>query len=443
MPSAAPKRSRWPTAVGWCAFSEPNPAPAPKVRYSAVGRPANSAQSFLIAGACASLALSACVALPRLPAPSLGGDAAPDGFPSTVRTISSDWHRVEVESPGILEQAVGAAHGERVHILALSGGGAGAAYGAGALVGWTRSATRPRFQIVTGVSAGALIAPFAFLGPDWDDRLTDAFSGEASRGLLRRSVFGALFGTSLYRGQPLQALVDRFVTDELLAAVAAMAAQGPLLVVATTDLDREETVLWNLGAIARTGGARARALFRDVLVASASIPGIFPPVLIDVEQNGHAYQELHVDGGATTSVFVAPEVASIIPFSTTDLSGAETFLLVNGQFASPSSSTQRQTFGILRRSVMATMRSSLRAGTETALLTAEKLGMSVRVTEIPNDYPFRGSMDFDPGRMRQLFDFGARCGALSQIWGTPLQALQRNEVVQHPAEYTQVACPAP
>src|SRR5882762_10566466 len=168
----------------------------------------------------------------------------------------------------------------------------GVAFGAGALVGWSRTGTRPDFQVVTGVSAGALLAPLAFLGPRWDATITDAFSGGRTQHLLQPRWIRALLGASVYRGEPLVKLVDHYVTDELLRAVAAESAKGRLLLVATTDLDHERTVIWDMGRIAAEGGARGRGLFRDVLVASASIPGVFPPVLIRVEESGIEFDEM-------------------------------------------------------------------------------------------------------------------------------------------------------
>src|SRR5262249_17439267 len=158
----------------------------------------------------------------------------------------------------------------------------------------------------------ALIAPFAFLGPDWDAKLTEAFRGEATKNLMISRGVGALFGTGVYQGRPLRKLVERFVTQDLVDAVGREAAKGRMLLVATTNLDREETQIWNMGAIAQQGGPRALALFRQVLTASASVPGVFPPVMIEVEKDGKKYQEMHVDGGASTPFLVAPDVAMIL-----------------------------------------------------------------------------------------------------------------------------------
>ncbi|MGA3159498.1 MAG: patatin-like phospholipase family protein, partial [Steroidobacteraceae bacterium] len=255
--------------------------------------------------------------------------AVVQGFPSDIRRVGEDRQVFERRAPHLIALARQAAGGQALNVLALSGGGAGGAFGAGALVGWSRRGTRPDFQIVTGVSAGALIAPLAFLGQDWDPQLAEAFSGSQTEHLMHRRLLGGLLGASVYDGKPLAKLVDHYVTDELLRAVAQRSREGRLLLVATTNLDSEEPVIWNLGLIAEQGGPVARRLFRDVLIASSSVPGIFPPVMISVQQGGRSFQEMHVDGSAINSLFFIPDVAAILPNPIESLHGGHLYVLVN------------------------------------------------------------------------------------------------------------------
>src|SRR5690606_14222233 len=187
-------------------------------------------------------------------------------------------------------------------ILALSGGAAGGAFGAGVLVGLSRAGRRPRFAIVTGVSTGALIAPLAFLGPEWDDRLTEGYTGGHAARLLGLRGLAPGVEAGLYRGEALDGLIRPFIDEPLLLAVAEAHAAGRRLFVATTDLDRQAACIWDMGAIAALGAAGDRAaalaLFRSVLAASASLPGLFPPRLIACQTaDGVRYDEMHVDGG--------------------------------------------------------------------------------------------------------------------------------------------------
>ncbi|MEL6747457.1 MAG: patatin-like phospholipase family protein, partial [Pseudomonadota bacterium] len=192
--------------------------------------------------------------------------------------------------------------------LALSGGGGDGAYGAGLLVGWTKAGTRPEFEIVTGVSAGALTAPFAFLGPEYDPMLRELWTAFSTRELIvPRGLGGLLQGDALTDTAPLAQLIARYMNDAALAKIAAQYARGRALVVLTTNLDAQRPVVWNMGAIAASSDPRAPTLFRQVLLASAAIPSVFPPVNIDVVgADGKAYEELHVDGGITANMFISP-----------------------------------------------------------------------------------------------------------------------------------------
>ena len=196
---------------------------------------------------------------------------------------------------------------ETFEVLAISGGAYDGAYGAGIVNGWTKTGTRPKFTVVTGVSAGALIAPFAFLGPDYDTEVRESFAGGEAAVLDLGNIF-ALLGPIDARRDSLVGLVDKFVTPKVLAGVAAEHARGRRLFIVTTNLDAQRGVIWDMGAIAASGRPGARELFRDVLVASASIPGVFGPTYIEVEAGGQRFREMHVDGGATTQVFTLPDV---------------------------------------------------------------------------------------------------------------------------------------
>lgn len=188
----------------------------------------------------------------------------PVNRPVRIRTLGRDQRFSQLSSATVAERLRTLHAGEPLNILALSGGGAFGAFGAGAMVGLTRSGSRPEFAVVTGVSAGALVAPYAFLGPTWDARLRDVYTSGAAGHLLQSRGLGVIFGSSLYSGKPLQQLVDAYASDEMVQAVAREADKGRLLLVATTDVATAEPVVWDLGSIARNGGPNARTLFRDV-----------------------------------------------------------------------------------------------------------------------------------------------------------------------------------
>jgi predicted acylesterase/phospholipase RssA len=338
-------------------------------------------------------------------------------FPADVRFLSTDRASVEAKSTAALQRLSASSNDGTLRALVLSGGGAGGAFGAGALVGLSRRQERPQYDVVTGVSTGALIAPFAFLGADWDAQLTEAFT--SGRGA-QMSVHGLLalpLGASR-RSAALKALVDHYVTRDLIRAVAQEAGRGRLLWVATTDLDKEETVIWDLGAIAMRGGEPGRRLFRDVVVASASIPGVFEPVLIHVQQGGQLYDEMHVDGNASASLFIAPTAAYFALLDQRSLAGAQVYLLINGQIIDAPETTPFKLQPIVARTFSVALKHMSRAQIVAVDQFAEKYRMSVQSTYLPFDYPKYSSADFRASTMRPLFDYGARCAQNGRLWTT-------------------------
>jgi hypothetical protein len=237
-------------------------------------------------------------------------------------------------------------------------------------------------------------------------------------------------------------LVDSYVTDSLLRAVAVEATRGRLLLVATTNLDNEQTNIWNLTLIASQGGESARRLFRDVLIAAASVPGAFPPVIIRVEESGKGFDELHADGATTDFLFVAPEIAGFLPDPLPALRGANLYLIFNTQLAAAPETTRIGTLAILKRGIDAGLRSGKLADLQIAADFAQRNRMNIKVTDIPGDYPFRDWLDLRPATMKSLFDFAARCTADAHIWTTPLELVEESQqtYVAHSLAPTQ--CPA-
>jgi hypothetical protein len=192
----------------------------------------------------------------------------------------------------------------RRNVLALSGGGMYGAYTAGVLKGWTASGKRPTFDVVTGISTGSLIAPFAFLGPEYDDFLRERYTNVRSSDIYRmRSWLAVPWSDSIADSAPLRRMIAKEIDEPLLAKVAAAHAQGRRLYVGTTSLDSKRLVVWDMGAIASSNRPGKVELFRDVVLASCSVPGVLPPVSIDVSVDGERSSELHADGGVTASIF--------------------------------------------------------------------------------------------------------------------------------------------
>jgi len=309
------------------------------------------------------------------------------------------------------------------HFLALSGGGDNGAFGAGLMVGWTASGTRPRFNIVTGISAGALIAPFAFLGPDYDPQLREVFTGLSARDVvvlppILSGAFALVFGEALADISPLTRLIYRHANEAMLSAIAAEYARGRLLLIGTTNLDLQQPVIWNIGAIAASGHPYALELFRSILLASASIPGAFPPVLVNVEYAGRQYQEMHVDGGAATQVFLYPSSINLAAAARERgiVRDRTVHVVRNGRVAVEAGTTTRGVLSITRRSASTLLHFSGISDINAIFLTAQRDGLDFRLAYIGADFQAERREPFDPAYMRALFDYGYAQGLRGDSW---------------------------
>jgi predicted acylesterase/phospholipase RssA len=358
----------------------------------------------------------------------------------TIRTLGADREFAQQSSPAVAKR-LRTLHGQGPFtVLALSGGGAAGAFGAGAVAGLTRSGTRPDFAVVTGVSVGALIAPYAFLGSTWDGRLLEAFTSDARQHLLQSRGLGVIFGSSLYRGAPLKRLVDAYVSDIMIAAVAREADRGRLLLVATTDMATGQPVIWDMGAIAKYGGPAARMLFRDVLVASASVPGIFPPVVIHVQEDGAARDEVHVDGGTTLPFFV-PE-SFVQPSEAGPAPRPSVYVIIDGPLTEVTEAGRLTTHAILTRSIRSGLNELMLTRLELTAATAQLQGATLDYAAVPPTYPRVGFFDFRAATMQPLLRYGFACAQAGQLWTEfrPADDDRRTALVRTGSEA--VPCPA-
>lgn len=302
------------------------------------------------------------------------------------------------------------------NILAISGGAAGGAFGAGVLVGLSRSGQRPKFEIVTGVSTGALMAPFAFLGSDWDDRLTEAYTGGHAAGLWRLARLAPTLDGGLLRPEALDALIDPFIDAELVAAVAREHALGRRLLVATTDLDTERACVWDMGEIASRGGAAALALFRQVLAASASLPGLFPPRRFASEADGVIYEEMHVDGGVAAPLFVMPAPLLRWRQLGVRLQNSRVYVIVNMSLEQTPRTTEPNVVAVLVRSFDAMYRGSYRQALNLVSTYCSDHDLEVNVASIPVDPAGGNMLSFDTMTMRRIFDAAVERATASDVW---------------------------
>ncbi len=388
----------------------------------------------LVAAGCGSLvprnvpssALAASQAVvPGIPYARIWGDEAPAHLVAAI-----DTHMPSVKRLANAARIVdGRPH---VYILALSGGGSKGAFGAGMLRGWSEQGTRPRFDLVTGVSAGAIIAPFAFLGSAYDDQLEDIWTQyETSELIVAQIVPGILGGSALADTAPLAKLIERFVNHRFLRAIAREHARGRMLMIGTTNLDAERPVYWNMGEIAASGHPGKLELFRKIILASAAIPGAFPPVSIEVETEGRRVEEMHVDGGTTRDVFVAPAHLNLSKLDRLYRARPQRhiYIIMNAKMTPEFEPVKPTAVAIGARAISTLIKSHDRGDLYRIRQQAIESGANFRLASIPPDFDGKSRQAFDPVYQRALFEVGRRLGRQGSGWRRdlpePSQALGR------------------
>jgi Patatin-like phospholipase len=309
--------------------------------------------------------------------------------------------------------------GHEHHYLAISGTGANGAYGAGLLCGWTEAGTRPEFTVVTGVGTGALIAPFAFLGSDYDHVLRKFYTTICTEDVLdQRSLINALTSDAAAGSEPLQKLLAELVTDEVVKAIATEYEKGRHLSVGTTNLDAGRPVRWNLGRIAASGDPRATELIRQLLLASASVPGAFPPVLVEVEAGGATYDEMHMEGGATAQIYIYPtEVDWERVLRKLEVPGRPNLYLIrNAMVAARYETVNNEIFAIIGRSLSSMIRTQGIASMYDIYLKARRDHLDYHLAYIPGTFEVKPREVFDQVYMQALFDLGFTAARSGYRW---------------------------
>jgi predicted acylesterase/phospholipase RssA len=373
-------------------------------------------------------ALPGCAIPPRLP-------AVPEGRSAEASVLGLPNERYRIATPAgqaALDREVVAAIARRrqalnlpagailpeLNLLAVSGGGENGAFGAGLLTGWTTRGDRPVFDLATGVSTGALTAPFAYLGPDWDAALTDVYTNiTLDRVLFRRRITAAIFDDALADTSPLFETISHYLDERMLAAIAQAYGQGRLLLIGTADIDAQAPIVWNIGAIAASGHPRALDTVRRILLASAAIPGAFPPVMFDVTIDGERHQEMHVDGGTFVQAFLYPSAVTSARRAAIArgrrVPPARAWIIRNGRLDSEWAAVDRRSVSIAGRAISSMIASSGFNDAVRLYFFAQRDGVDYNLAFIGPDFTQRLESPFEQGYMRALYAFGferARAG---------------------------------
>jgi predicted acylesterase/phospholipase RssA len=346
--------------------------------------------------------------IPGIPEARIWGDEPPD---FTATWLTSTKSELRERYPEITDT-------EHAY-LAMSGGGANGAYGAGLMKGWTESGTRPEFTLVTGISTGALAAPFVFLGSEYDPMLERLFTTHSTKDLLksRRNPL-AMLKISVQATDPLKALIDEFVDETIMAEIAAEYRLGRSLLIGTTNLDASRPVIWKIGEIAASGQPGALELIRKILLASASIPAMFPPVHIDVEAGGGQYDELHVDGGTTSQVFVYP--VQMDWSEVTERLGVQgrprLYVIRNAKIDAEYGPSESRVISVMDRSITSLIRTQGIGDLYRIYFSAQREGIDFNLANIPSEFDEEMNELFDPVYMKGLFELGYSLAKTGYRW---------------------------
>jgi predicted acylesterase/phospholipase RssA len=305
------------------------------------------------------------------------------------------------------------------NLLAISGGAEDGAFGAGLLLGWSDAGTRPLFDLVTGVSSGALIAPFAFLGRERDGQLREIFTKYGRKDIYTYNVHGLIDGSALADDTPLAHLIEKYVDDAFLQDVARERSKGRILLIGTTNLDTQRPVLWDMGRIAMSNNPDAIVLFRKILLASATLPGVFPPVRIQVRVGGKDYDELHVDGGITRQVFIAPSIfsfASSNPKPGRTVTKQRLYVIRNGKIDPEWQPVRENVLSITTRSISTLIKNQGIGDLYRIYSITKRDGIDFNLASIPPDFNEVHNESFDPRYMNALFDRGYDLASHDYSW---------------------------
>jgi len=345
-----------------------------------------------------------------------------------------DWgdvHSENLEQSALesIKQELAANRGKiepEANFLALSGGGGDGAFGAGILCGWTAAGTRPRFKLVTGISTGALIAAFAFLGPEYDAKLKEAYTTISDKDIYAvTSVVKLVLKLGRVEAaantQPLAELLERLIDENLLQAIAAEHNKGRRLLVGTTQLDAQRQVIWNMGAIAASRHPDALKLFRQVLRASASIPVAFNPVYIKVKAAGQEYDEMHVDGGVKAEVMLYGEAISF--FTTSKKLGSlmpdrprKLYIIRNAQVSPEYESVKPHIWAIGPRAMSSLTKYQGVGDLYRIYVLAQRDGIDYNLAFIPVDFHPKRTSEFDTKYMNEEFELAYNLARSGYRW---------------------------
>ena len=310
-----------------------------------------------------------------------------------------------------------------LHYLAISGGGDAGAFGAGVLNGWTFSEKRKSFAIVTGVSTGAIIAPFAFLGPEYDELIKRSYLESSTDTILKQNIWTVLSGligksASISDASLFKKKLNELITRELIRKIAIEHQKGRRLFIGTTNIEAQRGVIWDIGEIAMQDNEKSLELIRNIIQASSAIPGIFDPVLINVQIDDNHYTEIHVDGGVTSQLIIYPlklRKSVVDEFRDNNLK-RRLFVIRNAKVTGEFNKTLPSVIELTQRSIETLIKYHGVGDLIRIYVSSIRDGIDYNLIYIPDHFSHESKELFDPLLMEALFDLGLTMGKDNNSW---------------------------
>jgi len=310
-------------------------------------------------------------------------------------------------------------------ILALTGGGSRGAFGTGLLIGWTKKGTIPNFDVVTGISTGAVMAPFVFLGGDALEKVEYFYTKMHTEEVFTSSLL-SIFGYGyVMNAKPLKVLFKKNFDKAFLDKIAAEHKKGRRLYIGTTNIDTGQLTVWDMGAIASSDRPEKYKRFRDIVYASTALPVYLPPEYIEVEAGGKKYYQMHVDGGIYTQVFMIGLLvnwAEVLNFKKSDNTNfnATLYTVANRKYRQRDiyKPIEQAPLNIIEAYVLTEMDLLFDRSMYRLYKSCEQKNIHFKMATIPEKMPDVISVptEFNPDKMLKLFNIGYNFGLNDINW---------------------------
>ena len=312
-------------------------------------------------------------------------------------------------------------------ILTLTGGGSRGAFGTGLILGWTDKGNIPKFDIITGISTGAVMAPFIFLGEE-ELKKVEYFYTKMHTENVFVSTWSSFFGYGyIMNAKPLKKLFKKNFDKAFLDKVTQEHKKGRRLYIGTTNIDTGQLTVWDMGAIASSDREDKYQRFADIVYASSALPVYLPPQYMSVDVDGKDYYQMHIDGGIYAQVFMIGLLVNwgeVLEFDKSDNTdfNVTLYTVANRKYRQRDiyQPVEQAPFSIIEAYVLTEMDLLFDRSVYRLYKSCEKKGFKFRMASIPDKMPdvITVPTEFKPKEMIELFNIGYQLGKTDIPWKT-------------------------